>query len=381
MSSSVWIGGIPRHCVTGEVGTEGTGLLPELRAQLDEFAVDGKLITVSVRVKDGENKSWLLATYSNASDAQRCVAKGCAVADTDGSSRTLTVKMQEVKSQITKASTGALSVIAAKHEKVVSRKKQMTLNSTRFDAQESFNELFGTTTNDVMHQQSKYNRIAFEDMDKRADGIDMLKRKLRAAQRLLPNDEGWPGLFRVYDADGSGELDHDEFRRAVRRDMRIPEHELSDNDFLRLFELIDNDNSGTISIEELSEFMRWEPKKQLRAGHALALQAGDEAGAKFAEDGLVLFVSEYIVLKRAVMREAVAFESARVGQLNAGEVVAVTRKLGNRMRVARLGYNATPTSGWVSEYSSGGAGEQLLEALPRAEWGSTADNNHVRVVF
>lgn len=249
-------------------------------------------------------------------------------------------------------------------------------NSSRYDVQQSYESLFFERTDDQFDQASRNNRLAFEEAADRADGIEMLKRRLRAATRrhLATNDhatDGWNALFEAYDADGNGELDEDELRRAVRRDLQIPEHELSDPDLRRLFALIDADASGTISADELIDFMRWQSKPKTRGGHARALQAGQEAEVGY----VVPFVAEYYVLKRMALREGSSLNSRKIGMVSAGEIVAVTRVDGNRLRCERLSFGVRPRSGWCSEFADGGSGEQLLEMLPRSEWGDSAYND------
>eukprot|EP01044_Picomonas_judraskeda_P043498 COSAG03_NODE_22907_length_285_cov_1.112903_1_plen_94_part_11 len=61
--------------------------------------------------------------------------------------------------------------------------------------------------------------------------------------------------------------------------------------------------------------------------------------------------------------------------MSPAEIVAVTRVDGNRMLCERLAFGVKPRSGWCSEYTRGGAGEPLLEVLPRSEWGDSACND------
>ena len=61
------MGGIPKHCVHGDVGaSDQNSLCDSLAAQLEEYAQAGEIMSTTVRVKDGENKSWCLVTFSHA---------------------------------------------------------------------------------------------------------------------------------------------------------------------------------------------------------------------------------------------------------------------------------------------------------------------------
>lgn len=59
----------------------------------------------------------------------------------------------------------------------------------------------------------------------------------------------------------------------------------------------------------------------------------------------------------------------RIGTLQKGEVVAVTQVWDKyRLWVNRLGWNKSPSAGWVSSRARKGRGEVLLERLPVEEW-------------
>ena len=61
--------------------------------------------------------------------------------------------------------------------------------------------------------------------------------------------------IRRYDRDGSGELDHEEFVRAIRRDTHISRSSMSDRELRAVFALIDADRNGQISCEEFMAFL------------------------------------------------------------------------------------------------------------------------------
>ena len=65
----------------------------------------------------------------------------------------------------------------------------------------------------------------------------------------------WQDVFRYYDDDGSGELDIEEFTRAMRLDCEIPRHKIPDDGLIKLFNTIDGDGGGTIDAEEFAGFL------------------------------------------------------------------------------------------------------------------------------
>ena len=81
-------------------------------------------------------------------------------------------------------------------------------------------------------------------------------------------------------------------------------------------------------------------------------------------------------MKGLVMREGASIHSPKVGRIAKGEIVAVMRAVGNRLRVERLRVNVQPRRGWVTEWDDR-AGEAFLEMLPREEWGDSAYNDTV----
>jgi len=62
-------------------------------------------------------------------------------------------------------------------------------------------------------------------------------------------------LFGRFDRDGSGQLDEDEVRGALRRTLRIPPTVITDPEITALCATLDGDNSGMISIKEIVDFL------------------------------------------------------------------------------------------------------------------------------
>jgi hypothetical protein len=118
----VWMGGIPRHCVTGEVGEPGATLDDAIMQQINAM---GEVLSTTVRVKDGENKSWCLITYNAPEDAAKFVEAGCVAQAEDGSNVQLIVKSSDVKGHASKATAGALASIAQKHDEEVEAARKL----------------------------------------------------------------------------------------------------------------------------------------------------------------------------------------------------------------------------------------------------------------
>jgi hypothetical protein len=71
-------------------------------------------------------------------------------------------------------------------------------------------------------------------------------RKRFQAASYSAGGQDWSRLFRHYDRDNSGELDWDEFRRAVRKDANVTANVVTDAELRQLFTACDTDGGGTI---------------------------------------------------------------------------------------------------------------------------------------
>lgn len=81
--------------------------------------------------------------------------------------------------------------------------------------------------------------------------VDKLQAKLRAACL----DTKPSKFFRKFDKDKSGDLGAKELEKMIRTSLKISKSELSEKDVAALVQALDDDNSGSVSIEELGDFV------------------------------------------------------------------------------------------------------------------------------
>ena len=88
-------------------------------------------------------------------------------------------------------------------------------------------------------------------------------------------------LFHGYDRDHSGEIGWSEFKAALRKGGRVSAATLSDADLRKLFNAVDGDGSGDVSIAELTSFI-WGDQNQLN-GNGKGSSAADHAAPSLDE--------------------------------------------------------------------------------------------------
>ncbi len=96
---------------------------------------------------------------------------------------------------------------------------------------------------------------------------NLLRRKLESAAYTFGGLD-YVKLFHHYDRDNSGGLEFDEFRRAVRKDVKVGPNEIPDNELRELFNGVDEDKSGTIDVEEFVELLQPVATAAIRASRA-----------------------------------------------------------------------------------------------------------------
>jgi Ca2+-binding EF-hand superfamily protein len=82
-----------------------------------------------------------------------------------------------------------------------------------------------------------------------------LKDRFRDASARMSQTVGWELIFKKYDDDESGELEIDEFTRAVREECQLSEDAVPDEEIEELFGVIDADQSGAIDSDELGDLL------------------------------------------------------------------------------------------------------------------------------
>jgi hypothetical protein len=75
------------------------------------------------------------------------------------------------------------------------------------------------------------------------------------AASYVAGGQDWDTMFKFYDRDNEGTLGKDEFLSACRRDGKISAQQVSDNELFLLFNFVDKDLSGVITIEEFAAFL------------------------------------------------------------------------------------------------------------------------------
>merc|ERR1719335_451288 len=87
------------------------------------------------------------------------------------------------------------------------------------------------------------------------DVLKSVRAKIKGAAYTGHSARQLDVVFGRFDRDGSGQLDEDEVRSALRRSLKIPPSVISDAEVSGLCATLDMDNSGSISIAEIVEFL------------------------------------------------------------------------------------------------------------------------------
>jgi len=85
--------------------------------------------------------------------------------------------------------------------------------------------------------------------------VDSLRAKIKSASYTGQEGRDIGTVFARFDRDGSGDLEEVEFKRAMRRTLRIAPTVISDAEISLLFAMLDEDASGTINVQEIMSFL------------------------------------------------------------------------------------------------------------------------------
>jgi Ca2+-binding EF-hand superfamily protein len=122
--------------------------------------------------------------------------------------------------------------------------------------------------------------------DKVAADLQVLRKKLQAAaygkgaSKGGGNGVSYSGLFEHFDRDNSGELDFDEFRRAIRKEGKLKQNEWPDSQLRQLFRIVDADASGTITADEFVQWMGGDAPKDNAATRRRGAKAAKKVHGK-----------------------------------------------------------------------------------------------------
>ena len=119
----------------------------------------------------------------------------------------------------------------------------------------------GLSTPDFASLQDEPSAMSPEGLEERwraMGGSDRALIQIRQNLRGASYNKGGQDprkLFQSYDRDNSGDIDRWEFRQAVRKGGRITPVMMTDDDLERLFECVDVDGDGELSIDEMIEMI------------------------------------------------------------------------------------------------------------------------------
>jgi len=85
--------------------------------------------------------------------------------------------------------------------------------------------------------------------------LSNLRAKIKGASYTGSSGRQLDVIFGRADRDNSGELDEDEIRRVLRRTLKIPPSAVADPEISALCQTLDADNSGSVSIKEIIDFI------------------------------------------------------------------------------------------------------------------------------
>ena len=151
------------------------------------------------------------------------------------------------------------------------------------------------TSKNIAHTDWTSDIATFAGFDAASIWLQEIKKKFQVVVKSSLQDRGGlRGLFTLYDQDGNGELDFQEFLAAVRKDCNIAEEVASDEGLQNLFSMVDVDNGGTISADEFEELLQAETVQDMtfEIFFDSMFELAELWAAEFMEDALVRFINQ-----------------------------------------------------------------------------------------
>ena len=182
--------------------------------------------------------------------------------------------------------------------------------------------------------------------------LKLLRQKLGAAAYAIGGIDV-EKLYQHYDRDSSGELDFEEFRRAVRKDVGMTARDVPDDELYEMFVFVDTDGGGKIGLEEFAELMPGDETHASRARHASVpgqafskiLESADERRAnmlylfhRFDTDGSGGLDREefrHAMLSLEVVLSVSELDEVMEEMDNDGNGFVTAQEFSDRMRVAK----------------------------------------------
>mmetsp|Transcript_6469 Transcript_6469/g.13314 ORF Transcript_6469/g.13314 Transcript_6469/m.13314 type:complete len:346 (-) Transcript_6469:123-1160(-) len=128
----------------------------------------------------------------------------------------------------------------------------------------------GAACDDILYNQAKI---------KMFNMVEVMRVRIKGAAQYLHGEE-WQRFLRELDTDGSGQIGIDEWFVLCRKKLRLTE---ADAELKGVFDSLDADNSGEISVEELIEFVG-DPAERMRHRLKIAAEAKGTSWAKILKE-------------------------------------------------------------------------------------------------
>jgi Ca2+-binding EF-hand superfamily protein len=274
---TVWVGGIP------DTSSNESALLTA-------FSGVGKVMSVTVRHKEGDLKNWAFITFADAAGMTAALVSDTRVSGDDGEVL-LSVKKAEPEKELQKLGTGALSEIWADQEQKIKNdedasdmldaafKSMDADGSGTLDHEEMWALLGGSCSKAQMEsviRELDADGTGLIDVNEFKDYLGGRAGKLSAYaedMHILEN------AFNLIDTDASGMLDRDEMWRL----MSLMGNPCNDTEMDSLMDELDADGGGLVDINEFKDY--WSEKSAELSKFAENTRTLQEAFASIDTDG------------------------------------------------------------------------------------------------